>query len=676
MNTQPPWGLPSFSGHGHYQSMQPRGDNFDHSGFVDNRITFDGPEDRTPGRTLDGHNGFGGYSAYQTIGFNSFNQTNTGQASGVVTTHREGFIRETSFVRFGSEDPQAKREHNGEAQLKQEEISGDEADDLLFRIRDEKDFLTQKNKRIKTQRDRKEKLKIDELEAIDFPSTNHELRIHVKRLVDAIKNTDNILDKPCKNGKPAQAAQRLDRGYYPDEDVELLAWEILFGLRDAQLGVILVDEYHGFKYESYDSFKSRFEATLQALKESKAVCKQLLDPSFVHRLCDAPDSELRQKENNKKVNGERDTQNEIGRNILSGKLDPKDAAKLKREEEVTPGRRRARARVERSTPKGKIATTTPKKGTPGSNHNVGPYRSGSKRNTSGKIKKEEFSDEEEEEDIDEYSPPAPRSSSKRKAGMVNYADDVDSEDSGDDSYDPIRDTPTKKPRTLGGRSTGGRAPSGGRAPGRISKISQGPPPRLSFGSPETVKSPTRARVPSQTGPFEGPSSSTNAATSGGPSTLAHELSLEAQKEHQLRYALNNRYRDIICELLQVNPADAREYTLDDLRRYARAYNQAFRGIPYHDPETPNFTYFGHKAFQDSRQMRLDHFAHVNARYAPLAITRGDLDARGVYNANAPRGAGFNTGGEEVEDQALGVINNDFGVPESLYPSVYDDEDGH
>lgn len=207
--------------------MQPRGDTFDHSGFADNRITFDGPEDRTPGRTLDGHNGFGGYSAYQTIGFNSFNQTNTGQESGVVTTHREGFIRETSFVRFGSEDPQAKREHNGEAQLKQEEISGDEADDLLFRIRDEKDFLTQKNKRIKTQRDRKEKLKIDELEAIDFPSTNRELRIHVKRLVDAIKNTNDILDKPCKNGKPAQAAQRLDRGYYPDEDVELLAWETL-----------------------------------------------------------------------------------------------------------------------------------------------------------------------------------------------------------------------------------------------------------------------------------------------------------------------------------------------------------------------------------------------------------------------------------------------------------------
>ncbi|KAF8853712.1 hypothetical protein BDZ45DRAFT_66368 [Acephala macrosclerotiorum] len=680
MNPQPPWSQPPFPGHGYYQPIQPKGDTFDRSGFVDNQIAFDGPEDHPPNRP-DIQNGFGGYSSYQTIGFNSFNHMNANHAGGVVSTHREGFIRETSFVRFGSEDPQAKHEHNGEAQLKQEEILGD-GDGLLFQFLEEDDFLAAKNKRIKDQRDRKERLKIDEGEPVDFPAPGREQWVHVKELIEAIKNTRDILDKPCKNGKPAQAAQRLDRGYYPDQDIELLAWEILYGLRNAQLGVILVDEYHGFRYETYDSFKSRFEATLLALKESKAVCKQLLDPSFVHRLCDAPDSELKQKENNKKVNGERDTQNEIGRNILSGKFDAEDAAKLKREEAVTPGRRRARTNVERSTPRGKIATTTPKKGTPGSSRKARPSHNGAKRNASGKIKQEIFSDEEEEEELeeglDDYSPPVPRSLSKRKSGTINYAEDVDSGDSDDGSYDPIRDTPTKKPRTLGRRSTGRRAPSGGRAPGRISKMSQGPPPRLSFGSPITAKaSPPlgRARVTSQTGSTAGSSSAKN-STTGGASASVYDPDLDIEAIHKSRYALNNRYRDIICQLLGVNPEDARSYTLDELRRYARAYNKAFRGMPYHDSETPGFTYFGHKAFQDQRNNRIDHFAHVNARYADLAIARGDLDARGVYNQNGPHMNGFQTTGEEeIEEQALGIINNAFGIPEGLYPA-YDDEDGH
>lgn len=224
MNPQPP-----FPGHGHYQSMQPKGDAFDRSGFVDNRITFDGPEDHSPNRP-DIHNGFGGYSSYQTIGFNSFNHTNASHAGGVVSTHREGFIRETSFVRFGSEDPQVKYEYSGEAQLKQEEVLGDGEDGLLFQFLEEDDFLIAKSKRIKDQRDRKERLKIDEGELVDFPAPGHEQWAHVKKLIEAIKNTRDILDKPCKNGKPAQAAQRLDRGYYPDQDIELLAWEILVSI--------------------------------------------------------------------------------------------------------------------------------------------------------------------------------------------------------------------------------------------------------------------------------------------------------------------------------------------------------------------------------------------------------------------------------------------------------------
>jgi hypothetical protein len=55
-------------------------------------------------------------------------------------------------------------------------------------------------------------------------------RYWVGRLFGAFKNTIGIKDKNCKNGKPAQSAQRLASDYYPDKEIEMVCWQIFVSL--------------------------------------------------------------------------------------------------------------------------------------------------------------------------------------------------------------------------------------------------------------------------------------------------------------------------------------------------------------------------------------------------------------------------------------------------------------
>jgi hypothetical protein len=65
---------------------------------------------------------------------------------------------------------------------------------------------------------------------IDFPEDPAEQQDCVRRLIEAFKNTENIIDKGCKNGRAAQSAQRIAKGYYPDHEIEMACWEIFVSL--------------------------------------------------------------------------------------------------------------------------------------------------------------------------------------------------------------------------------------------------------------------------------------------------------------------------------------------------------------------------------------------------------------------------------------------------------------
>jgi hypothetical protein len=61
----------------------------------------------------------------------------------------------------------------------------------------------------------------------DIPESEEEQRALVKQLFESIINTDDVLDKPSKDGKPAQAVRRFRNGFYTSKEIELKCWEIL-----------------------------------------------------------------------------------------------------------------------------------------------------------------------------------------------------------------------------------------------------------------------------------------------------------------------------------------------------------------------------------------------------------------------------------------------------------------
>jgi hypothetical protein len=65
----------------------------------------------------------------------------------------------------------------------------------------------------------------------------------VGRLFLAFKNVEGIKDKPCKNGKPAQSAQRLSGNYYPGKAVEMACWKIVVSFLPCNVLVLFHMDY-------------------------------------------------------------------------------------------------------------------------------------------------------------------------------------------------------------------------------------------------------------------------------------------------------------------------------------------------------------------------------------------------------------------------------------------------
>lgn len=90
-------------------------------------------------------------------------------------------------------------------------------------ILDERQYYQELDKRIR--KERGEALSSGDV-VDDSPRDPREQREYIARLFNAIKccDKDVISDKPCKNNRPAQAAQRLLGNYYPDIEVEKACW--------------------------------------------------------------------------------------------------------------------------------------------------------------------------------------------------------------------------------------------------------------------------------------------------------------------------------------------------------------------------------------------------------------------------------------------------------------------
>jgi hypothetical protein len=368
-------------------------------------------------------------------------------------------------------------------------------------------------------------------------------------------------------------------------------------------------------------------------------------------------------------------------------LAPEKIASLKVEENSSPAHNR---RILREAPEGQSAVVTPKSA----------WGTKSKAKGSSKIKKEPGFDEddtepefEDQDDADRYYV-TPRSSTKRKVRRPNYADDDAESSDGDGSYHPSMETPTKKTRT----STRRRPAIDGPASGGSSR------PVSGSSSEPIVLEPTPSVLSHQAGPsFMGYASNGSSpgvalgfshhgfpVQSAGPLFASHDglpqlgqqfnalspsniygqsptYDPEAESRN-MDVSMKDRYdayRDTICDILNISREDGKEFSLMHLRRYARGYNNTYGSNVYTDPETPGWSFQGQKAFRTGHTI-VDHFALVNPRMMDIAKLRGDVDNGGRYNPFSANAAGFHAFLNAGHNQALGAVDNEFGVPHHLY----------
>ncbi|APA13155.1 predicted protein [Sclerotinia sclerotiorum 1980 UF-70] len=222
---------------------------------------------------------------------------------------------------------------------------------------------------------------------------------------------DAIIDKPTKNGKLSQAALKFQTGRYPPAAIEEVCWEIFDRARYAQMDVRLLEAFHEHKFEGtliHSTFGARWTAIVGACARSKALCKMLLDAPYLDRFVSHPQAELKMKLNNKKINAQRDEQNEIGRSFLSKGLGKEEAAEAIAH--LHPGDEDSFDRYAHLSPRkpsnGNAAGPT----TPLAPVRIQPARSAVAN--SAKRKKISESEDEYDDDEDEYIDSAIRSSIK------------------------------------------------------------------------------------------------------------------------------------------------------------------------------------------------------------------------------------------------------------------------
>jgi hypothetical protein len=142
-----------------------------------------------------------------------------------------------------------------------------------------------------------------------FPATDADWLARVAELTAAIRDFSDTLDNPINNATndktntAVRAVQSLST-----IELQLLACKILDNASDAHRGLYNFPSWPKvWKKDNYTDFNGRFQSVCRALKHSKALVKSVMDAEFNYtmRLAVAPNSELKVKDNNGKLNRKR-----------------------------------------------------------------------------------------------------------------------------------------------------------------------------------------------------------------------------------------------------------------------------------------------------------------------------------------------------------------------------------
>ncbi|OHW95836.1 hypothetical protein CSPAE12_05412 [Colletotrichum incanum] len=113
-----------------------------------------------------------------------------------------------------------------------------------------------------------------------------------------------------------------------DVEIELLCWRILRAAMETQLGFTLRPLWSGSKtvstWEHFDTFAERWQAICENVLDCKIILHSLTRADWVCKYAGAPTKERSAKLNNDLLNGRRDIQNQVGRDVIKEKTSRQD----------------------------------------------------------------------------------------------------------------------------------------------------------------------------------------------------------------------------------------------------------------------------------------------------------------------------------------------------------------
>ncbi|CCU74700.1 hypothetical protein BGHDH14_bgh04887 [Blumeria hordei DH14] len=570
------------------------------------------------------------------------------------------------------------QEDEQDENLKNDIFNDREKDSYQALIRDQKHYESLVNNRIISERNEGLKNYAD-----TFPTDPIIQRQWVKKIFDAILNLDGIIDKETKyQNSLSQAARRVRDGYYPIIEIEKTAWKLMLNARDSQLGVRLIEKYHGIKTEEpllngvgiFETWADRMQAIINTLRVSKAACKQLMDPHYIDRIVECPNSERQ------RINTERDIQNQLGRKLLDLKYIPaidieKEAKKLQIIKEahrsITP------VKAPRAVEPRQIEyfPTTPTTKASEISHNVPILAISQRKSQMSKIKKSphnnlpniereeqnsKFARSGKKKELDEYTdiqPPTKRSRQNRMCTNPKIFNKTLEENTNVDTEFPSYTgmyVPSLNTELVSTNNNSFMDESSG-----FNQLNQNSN-RFEMGHVITTF---------ELGPEIELFSDNQVMASCFQQDPLNECSHHSPHQASMfEPKFIKLYSEIICNLLEINIENASNCTLEDLRLYAHAYNSKFIACRWSHPNLGANIAKGCYIY-DQCNRQIYHFIHFFPSLTGIALARGDIDC----NFNAVSGANyshlFNTRGDKLIDEALGLIENPCGFSPIFSTSV-------
>lgn len=152
----------------------------------------------------------------------------------------------------------------------------------------------------------------------DAPTTELEHIQLIQEIIDAMMHKEVAVDafKRSKVGNNAGAYQRTAAFEFllslSSLEKQIVAWKLLSTILNSQAGQYSMPSWGKTKFKpaKYASFRERFDSILKALRQCKALTKNLFDsePSWIKRVVVNPANEQERKTQNTKTNERRNKQ--------------------------------------------------------------------------------------------------------------------------------------------------------------------------------------------------------------------------------------------------------------------------------------------------------------------------------------------------------------------------------